>query len=354
MTYGRTHGRRLLQMARRRLGRALRYSSGPDPSRPVILMYHRVADVDSDPWGLAVSPANFRDQMRVLGAHGLAISLSELVHGLSTGGLPSGKVCVTFDDGYSDNLLNAKPILEECAVPATFFLTSGNLQGDRDFWWDALEGPFFRVRRLPATLDLRTESITLTLDLGVDAEYRDSAFAGHRQWRAWDPPPSRRHHAYHELWQALSALPSSARETLVDTIRGWADDVDAPTECRPLSADQVRQLASGSLIEVGGHSVTHPCLPRLDRPEQAREIVENKIRLEALLDRPLRHFAYPHGQFNDDTVALVKEAGYHSACTSAAAAVSDAADVFRLPRICAEDWTGGEFSRRLRQRFEEA
>ena len=348
------YARRLLRSARRRLGRVLGYSSGPDTSLPVILLYHRVADVDSDPWGLAVSPANFRDQMRVLGTQGLGISLSELVHGLSTGRLPAGKVCVTFDDGYSDNLLNAKPILEECAIPATFFLISGNLQGNRDFWWDALERPFFRARRLPATLDLRTENIALTLDLGVDAEYRDAAFAGHRQWRAWDPPPSRRHHAYHELWQALFTLPSSTRETLVDTIRGWADDVDTPTESRPLSADQVRQLASGSLIEVGGHSVTHPCLPRLDLKEQAREIVENKIRLEALLDRPLHHFAYPHGQFNDDTVALLKEAGYRSACTSAAAAVSGSAEVFRLPRICAADWTGAEFSHRLRQRFAES
>ncbi|MGH9892192.1 MAG: polysaccharide deacetylase family protein, partial [bacterium] len=88
---------------------------------PVILIYHRVADVKSDPWGLAVSPANFRDQMRMLGEQHLCISLGDLVQALAGGRLPAGKVCITFDDGYSDNLLNAKPILEECAIPATFF-----------------------------------------------------------------------------------------------------------------------------------------------------------------------------------------------------------------------------------------
>ena len=326
-------------------------ASGRDLGLPVILLYHRVADVDSDPWGLAVSPANFREQMRVLGAPGLGISLTELMHGLSTRHVPFGKICVTFDDGYADNLLNAKPILEECAVPATFFLTTGNLEGNREFWWDALERPFFRARRLPAIIDLRSENIALTFDLGEDAEYRDAAFADHRKWRAWDPPPSRRHRAYHELWQALLALPSSAREAAVNNIQRWADNIEAPTESRPLTTDQVRQLASGSLVEIGGHTVTHPCLPRLDRQEQAGEIVDNKIRLETLLDQPLRHFAYPHGQFNHDTIALLREAGYHSACTTSAAAVTAPAEVFRLPRIRVADWTGAEFSRRLRQRF---
>lgn len=343
-----TYGGRLLRKARRRVARALGYSSSRlDTRSPVILLYHRVADLDSDPWGLAVSPANFRQHMRLLGTHGLGISLSELVHELSSGRAPSGKVCVTFDDGYADNLLNAKPILEECGVPATFFLTSGNLQGDRDFWWDALEGPFFRARRLPGDLHLRTESTALTLDLGEDAEYRDAAFANHRRWRAGDPPPSRRHHAYREAWEALYRLSADDRERAVDAIRAWANDVDLSSDSRPLTADQVRQLASGPLVEVGGHSVSHPSLPQLHRREQAREIAENKAQLEALVGRPLRHFAYPHGDYSDDTVALVEAAGYRSACTCDTTAISKTVSAFRLPRICAEDWSGPEFSRRI-------
>jgi peptidoglycan/xylan/chitin deacetylase (PgdA/CDA1 family) len=318
---------------------------------PVILVYHRVADVDSDPWGLAVSPINFRDHMRILGAEGLAIPLGDLVDRLASGRLPAGSVCVTFDDGYSDNLLNAKPVLEEYSVPATFFLTSGHLAGDRDFWWDALERPFFRAHRLPPTLELRTEHLSLTIGLGADAEYRAAAFTDHRRWRAWDPPPTRRHQAYHELWQALSKLPDPAREHLVDTIRAWAGDSDETSSCRPLSSEQVRQLATGPLVEVGGHSVSHSSLPLLDLAGQAREILDNKTRLQELVGRPVLHFAYPHGHFDEHTLVLVKEAGYCSACTSVAAAVSLSADVHRLPRICAEDWTADEFACRLRQRF---
>ena len=33
--------------------------------RGLILMYHRVADADLDPWGLSVSPAHFAEQLDI-------------------------------------------------------------------------------------------------------------------------------------------------------------------------------------------------------------------------------------------------------------------------------------------------
>lgn len=344
-------GGRILRAGQTRVRRFLR-SLAARTAPPVILLYHRVADVESDPWGLAVSPANFRDQMRVLRDRRLAISLDDLARALAADRLPAGKVCITFDDGYADNLLIAKPILEELEIPAAFFLTSGYLQGARNFWWDALEQPFFQRRRIPATFELALESGPLALDLAEDAEYRVSAFAGHRQWRAWDPPPSRRHAAYHEVWQALHRLPGPLCDRLVETVQDWASVPDpVRPDCRPLSAAQVRQLAVGSLVEIGGHSVTHPALPVLDREGQRTEIVENKRRLEELIGRPVRHFAYPHGEFTDETVALVEQAGYESACTSKPGGVERGADPFRLPRMCAQDWNRNRFLAALGQRF---
>ena len=51
----------------------------------------------------------------------------------------SRSVVITFDDGYRDNLLVAKPILEEHGLPATVFVTTGYVGSNRDFWWDELE-----------------------------------------------------------------------------------------------------------------------------------------------------------------------------------------------------------------------
>ncbi len=323
------------------------------PVPPVILLYHRVADVGSDPWNLAVSPRNFRDHLRVLAAESTCIPLSELVRDLPGNRLRPGSVCITFDDGYSDNLINAKPLLQEFGLPATFFLTSGYLHGKADFWWDVLERPFFRKERIPPTLAIAITRGLLAFDFAGDTEYRQVAFAGHRQWRAWDPPLSKRHFAYHQLWQILHRLPSSARDRLLDTIQDWAGETSSTegSTCRPLSAEQVRQLAAGPGIDIGGHSVTHSSLALLDREAQQREILDNKRRLEELLGRPMRHFSYPHGEFSADTVSLLKQAGYDSGCTTQNVAVDRPADLFRLPRISVEDWSEDEFARRLKQRF---
>jgi peptidoglycan/xylan/chitin deacetylase (PgdA/CDA1 family) len=90
-------------------------------SSPVILMYHRVAEPPCDPWGLAV---NFEQQMRVLRAHRRPLPMSEFVQRLCLGTLPDRAVGITFDDGYIDNLLNAKSILRRYEIPATFFLVT--------------------------------------------------------------------------------------------------------------------------------------------------------------------------------------------------------------------------------------
>ena len=84
-------------------------------SRAVILMYHRVAELSSDPWSLAVTPTHFADQLAVLRKYGQPISLQQLVQAHENGRVPHRSIVLTFDDGYADNLLYAKPLLEQFA-----------------------------------------------------------------------------------------------------------------------------------------------------------------------------------------------------------------------------------------------
>jgi peptidoglycan/xylan/chitin deacetylase (PgdA/CDA1 family) len=114
-----------------------------------------------------------------------------------------------------------------------------------------------------------------------------------------------------------------------------------------LSAEEVSALARNPLIEIGAHTVTHASLPTLAEADQRREIVESRSRLEALVDRPLASFAYPFGDYADETVRLVREAGFQSACTTDADAVRPSSDPFRLPRMAVADSDGETFYRSL-------
>ena len=119
------------------LHRIMRRSQPPEP-KPVILMYHRIADEPVDPWGLAVSPARFEEQLQVLRRTRHPLPLTDFVHRLVAGTLPARAVALTFDDGYADNLFAGKPRLVAADIPATVFLATGYLDRTGEFWWDEL------------------------------------------------------------------------------------------------------------------------------------------------------------------------------------------------------------------------
>lgn len=99
----------------------------------LILLYHRVSSLDTDPWQLAVSPRRFREQMRWVRDHCCAASLADMTNLPQRQVSPRLRVAVTFDDGYADNLHEALPVLEQLEIPATFFLTIPWLAPSREF-----------------------------------------------------------------------------------------------------------------------------------------------------------------------------------------------------------------------------
>ena len=128
----------------------------------VILMYHRIAEVAHDPWGICVSPANFNEHVQVL-HRCRCVSLTQIV-----AGEPAGRrIAVTFDDGYADNLYAAIPALERADVPATFFITTGGIGVEREFWWDELQRLIFD-RATPARIEFSVGDSVHTFDRDRD------------------------------------------------------------------------------------------------------------------------------------------------------------------------------------------
>lgn len=338
----------------RRLARRLR---GQSSSNALILLYHRVAAVRPDPWALSVSPQHFGEHLDVLRRHFQPISLQQLVNGLRDGRLPRRSVAITFDDGYYDNLYNAKPLLERYAVPATIFLTTGNIGQAREFWWDELERVLLQPGLLPAELrlDIRGEAYHWRLDEA--ASYSQEAFRQHQAWPAWeDDCPTARHAMYKELWQLLHPLGHAERRAALDSLARWANiDPTARPSHRSLEAEEMAELARGGIVEVGAHTVTHPALAMLPEAAQREEILTSKARLEAILDRPMRSFSYPYGRRTDysaETVRIVQEARFACACSNFAGGIGRSEDLFQLPRVNIPDCDGDEFQRQVAAWFE--
>ncbi|MFI5620780.1 polysaccharide deacetylase family protein [Streptomyces sp. NPDC051567] len=108
---------------------------------PWVLMYHSVTeftDPSEDPYGITVTPRALADQLRWLRSRGLrGVSVGTLLRALAAG-RGDGLVGLTFDDGYTDFLTHALPLLLRHDCTATLFVLPGRLGVDNV--WDPL-GP---------------------------------------------------------------------------------------------------------------------------------------------------------------------------------------------------------------------
>jgi len=313
--------------------------------RSAVLAYHRVAELQPDPQLLCVGVERFADQLEHLRRTFTVTSLVELTACLRRGASPDGSVVLTFDDGYVDNLTNAKPVLEQYEAPVTVFVTTGFVGSSRELPSDVLERCLLGAGELPRILEL---------DIG------DS----HRQWTIDAPVaaplwnvtdgtvPSLRHRCYLDLHALLRPLDGDVRDSVLAALASWAG---VPTAGRPdrrvLDGRELAALTGDGLVEVGAHGEQHLLLGAQRPDVQRREIAGAKIALERLLGRRVSSFAYAYGGTADIgplASRLAREAGFDIACTTVAAPVRRRADPFMLPRMIVRDWSGADLVQHLR------
>lgn len=289
----------------RRLARRAKATLAP---RAVILLYHRVADAQpgTDPHNLCVSPARFEEQMRTLRERVPVLPLATLVRHIRERTLPYRCAAVTFDDGYADNLYNAKPVLERHDIPATVFVATGAVGRTEEFYWDECE-------RLILNGPGRLAECVATCD-----EIRD--------------------------------LPPAARRDRMRQMRAGTEPAVRETH-RAMTDEEIVRLADRGLVEVGAHTENHPALPTLPPHEQLDEMARSKSRLESVLGKPVTSFAYPYGLHDAATVDAVRRAGFERACSTLEHAARLESEELCLPRFDMGDCDCDTFARKLRWAF---
>ena len=99
-----------------------------------------------------------------------------------------------------------------------------------------------------------------------------------------------------------------------------------------LSRSELAALSRVPGVEVGAHAVRHRRLDELDDRELAEEVGTSKAELEALTQRAVASFAYPHGAYDRRVRQAVIAAGYRSAAAVKNAASHPGDDPFAIAR----------------------
>jgi peptidoglycan/xylan/chitin deacetylase (PgdA/CDA1 family) len=294
-------------------------------ARLSILVFHRVLAKPDSIFPNEMHAERFDAVCTWLSAWFHILPLDQALFRLQTGDLPARAACITFDDGYADNFQIALPILRKHRLTATFFIAAGFLDGGR-MWNDSI---------IESIRLCQGESLDLaSLDLGLATQTIGTLEARRALIRG--------------LIDVIKYRPVTERLDLVGRLAAVAR-VALPSDLM-MRSEEVLELRDAGM-QIGAHTMSHPILARAADTEARNEIVEGKRVLENLLQKSVDLFAYPNGKPGHDYlaahVAMVRDAGFSFAVTTAPGVSTRATDRFQLPRFTPWDVTRARFGVRL-------
>jgi peptidoglycan/xylan/chitin deacetylase (PgdA/CDA1 family) len=239
-----------------------------------ILAYHDVTE-----------PAAFADQLAYLSRYFEIVSGSQVVawlRGEDHGERPL--VWLTFDDADLSVVEAGLPLLEAHRAPATLYQVASVVDTSEPFWWQVAERARDRGASIPTVSQLKQ----------VEDE--------------------RRRMLVEVAWRHLAERdPAALHQPQMTTehLRRWI----------------------GSGREVGSHTWDHPCLDRCAPEESSEQVRRAAAWVDSLGVAHPRAFAYPNGNFDPTTDAVLRELGYATALLAGHRLTPRSSDPLHLQRL---------------------
>jgi peptidoglycan/xylan/chitin deacetylase (PgdA/CDA1 family) len=261
------------------------------------LLYHRIQPLPPSRYDLApdlvsATPDLFARHLRYLTRAYTPVAADELLAAIDRRHrLPPRAVLVTFDDGYTDFVDFAWPLLKHYRVPCVLFVSTGYASDPkRLFWWDALWQVLSRTPRHTVHL---------------------APFGSLPLWSEGD-----RVRAYRIVSEWLKSLGALARP------RVWSGLVDQLGVQPELSGGpavlcwrQLRRLTDDGLI-VAPHGRCHELLDQVNLATLVDEVEGARDDMVQHLGRCAPLFAYPNGNFDLRAVRALHAAQYRAGFTT--------------------------------------
>ena len=230
----------------------------------------------------------FYDLLVDLKERGDCLSMDEVVdlhH--KGGGYPAHSFAITFDDGFENNISVAAPILDDLALPSTFYITTDFIENGTMSWTDKAE---YALEKMSGegrdfTLPWNNERLTISSaddKINLMKKMRQYIFADEMR----DPQV-----LIDALYDALDMEHVQTTDDPLDKKLSWA---------------QIKEMNENPLFTIGGHTHTHPILSGLSPTQLDFEIETSLKLLKDKVGVVNNHYAYPQGQANHYSEAVIE------------------------------------------------
>lgn len=202
------------------------------------------------------TPENLEKHLKFLSNHYNLITLDLLVEAILKKDwvkIPPKALAITIDDGHQSNYALLE-VFKKYRIKPTIFLCSQIVNTHRHFWWKNNYPDHHELKKLSRKEMLK--KLKEKVDYFPERNYKDR--------------------------QALNLY-------------------------------ELKEMKS--FIDFQAHTCFHPILPLCENHESKQEIQKCKADLEQLLKQPIKHFAYPNGDYSQREIEYLKKEGYLSART---------------------------------------
>lgn len=223
-------------------------------------------------------------------------------------------VCLTFDDGYRDNLEIAYPILRRNDAPFAIYVATSYPDRVGELWWLALE-----------------EIISKCDYIGV----RMDSEQHHLSCRTL----AEKHEVWGKIYWWMRNLPQKEqRQVIRDLCARYDVDLVAMCEKMIMSWDEIHKLARDPLVTIGAHTVNHFAIAKLSAADAKAEMITSAEIISSYIGERPKHFSFPYGDpgsAGPRDFEIAKEVGFLTAVTTRKGVIhKEYADhMTALPRI---------------------
>ncbi len=278
-----------------------------DADGTLVVMYHYIRDAERSgfPSLKALRLAEFGAQLDWLGSARAPVAYETFERWEP---VPhAGTFLLTFDDGFVDHYTAAFPALRARGWGGVFFVAGAALAGTPRL---------LNVHKTQFLLaSLGAERFAEAVAAEARADDATTALGHRREVYRYDDAPDLV--AKHRLNYEMPA--AEADRVLTTLFERHLGDERAFARELYLTRDMIREMAAGGMT-FGFHTEAHPVLSRLDRDAQARETARGVSLIRELTGQAGVPFCYPYGHahtYNTDTLAVLDQAGYSLAFTTA-------------------------------------
>ena len=206
------------------------------------------------------------------------ISIDELNAVYKDKNIPKGKAIITMDDGWHENA-PVLALVEKMKIPICIFLTTGPMKTGDGFWWSYI--------KKAKALGLRVPNV-----------------------------------------EELKKLRNIEREQTINEVKKLIK-----IRRQALRTGVVHTYRNSKWVSFGAHTTHHPILTTCDDQTMEKEIKESQETVSKWIEKPVRYFAYPNGNFGAREIHFLQSINFNLAFTTIPKTIqTKEMNPFKIPR----------------------